>query len=127
VSYSPLNRREKSPDLARLQRTGVQITTALSGCRAIFNDLTVLAPQSAPVMREYAGFLLELANDPRKATELLTDAEQIEDERSRALSSQSHDVDVSFGACVNLVCSLSSPSTLPFLPHFVQVPARTLT
>ena len=96
----PLRCREKAPDLSRLQHTGVQITTALSRCRAIFADLIVLAPQSAPVMREYAGFLMELANDPRKAAELLTDAEQIEDERSRALSAQSRDVDVSFGAFI---------------------------
>ena len=33
-------------------------------------------------------FSQELANDPRKANELLADAEQIEDEHSRALANQ---------------------------------------
>ena len=64
----------------------------------IFKELLVLAPQSAPVMREYAGFLIELANNQRKAAELLRDAEQIEDERSRATASQTRDLDICFGA-----------------------------
>jgi hypothetical protein len=36
---------EKAPDLARLQRNGVLITTALTRCRSIFDDLMALAPQ----------------------------------------------------------------------------------
>lgn len=39
---------------------------------------------SATVMRNYADFLLELSNNPRKAQQLLEDAEQMEDDASRA-------------------------------------------
>ncbi len=54
---------EKSPDLQRLESLGVQITSSFSSTHMIFGDLLTLAPQSSPVMREYAGFLLELGND----------------------------------------------------------------
>lgn len=74
---------EKRPDLTRMQGLGAQINSMLAETDMTFRSLLELAPQSAPVMRQYADFLLELANDPRKAMELLTDAEQIEDDQSR--------------------------------------------
>lgn len=92
------NLSEKSPDLAKLSVVGVQINKALASTNDIFKELLELAPQSASVMRQYAEYLLELANDPRKAQELLSDAEQIEEEQSK--SHQSADTDIIFGAPV---------------------------
>ena len=52
----------------------------------LFEQLLELAPHSAPVMRAYADFLLDVANDPRKAMQLLTAAEQVEDDELKARS-----------------------------------------
>lgn len=89
---------DKMPDLARLSDLGVQINGMLHETDATFKELLALAPQSAAVMRQYADFLLELANDPRKAVELLTDAEQIEDDQSKAHASS--DLEILLGAPV---------------------------
>lgn len=75
---------ERHPDLARVAAAGEAINESLKGTRAQFEALLELSPNSASVMREYAGWLLEQANDPLRGEELLTDAEQIEDEQSRA-------------------------------------------
>lgn len=48
----------------------------------------------------------------RKAAELLADAEQIEDERSRALSAQSFEQDVCFGRRVDFDMSSESLSLI---------------
>jgi len=86
----------KHPDLQRVQNVGTTINIAIADTQDTFKELLELAPQSASVMRAYADFLLELANDPSRAVELLSDAEQIEDEHSKAHSAQS-DQDFVFG------------------------------
>jgi PAS domain S-box-containing protein len=92
---------QKRPDLSKLQHTGLNINNALADTDATFKRLMTLAPQSANVMRAYADFLLELSNDPKRGVELLNDAEQIEDEQSRAhATNTSLDDDVVMGtAC----------------------------
>jgi len=73
----------KNPDLHRTQQVGLSINRVMADCHETFKELLFLAPQSTLVMRAYADFLLELSNDPKKALELLNDAEQLEDERSK--------------------------------------------
>lgn len=91
---------DRSPDLARVAAAGVAINASFAETRALFDALLELSPNSASVMREYADWLLEQANDPQRADELLTDAEQIEDEQSRA-HQQTLDQDVTFFALLN--------------------------
>lgn len=68
----------KHPDLAKLQSLGMTINDKLKESDRCFMELLELAPQNASVIRSYAEFLLELSNDPRKAQELLEDAEASE-------------------------------------------------
>jgi len=79
---------DRSPDLSRLTAVGDRVNAALADAQATYGHLLEMAPQSAPVMRAYAGFLLELANDPRRAAELLSDADQIEDEGSHTKAAE---------------------------------------
>jgi PAS domain S-box-containing protein len=74
---------EKRPDMDRLQTIGTDIIGTLRACDNVFTQLQDLAPQSAAVMRAYADYLLDIANDPRKALELLQTAEQIEEDESK--------------------------------------------
>lgn len=74
----------KHPDLQKMKGLGLAINSSLYSANQTFKELLELAPQNATIMRSYADFLLELSNDPRKAQELLTDAEQIEDDASKA-------------------------------------------
>jgi len=90
----------KHPDLLRVQQVGTTINQMIADTRETFKELLNLAPQSSSVMRSYADFLLELANDPSRATELLDDAEQLEDERSKAHGFFS-DGDLVFGSIVH--------------------------
>jgi PAS domain-containing protein len=54
-------------------------------------------PPATRTQRSYADFLLELANDPRRAAELLSDADQMEDESSHTKAAE---VDPILGAVV---------------------------
>lgn len=89
----------KHPDLQRVQAIGTAINKGIAEAQESFRELLILAPQSASVIRQYADFLLELANDPTRGMELLADAEQMEDEHSKHHSAAADDVeDVLFGA-----------------------------
>jgi len=77
---------EKSPSLVRLSRVGDDINTTLASCGTTFRRMLEMAPQSTTVLRSYADYLLELANDPRRAMELLAAADQIEEEQSHVHS-----------------------------------------
>jgi PAS domain S-box-containing protein len=88
---------EKVPDLGTMQAVGTNVNVSIRTTTATFEELLALAPQNASVMRQFAEFLLDLANDRKRASELLADAEQIEDEQSRALE-LNKDTDILFGA-----------------------------
>jgi len=77
---------EHTPDMSRLQSIGIDIILHIRRVENIFIQLTELAPQSTTVMRAYADFLLEIANNPKKGLELLQSAEAIEEEESKAHS-----------------------------------------
>jgi PAS domain-containing protein len=111
---------EKSPDLTRMQNIGLNINVALSGADSVFKELLVLAPQSVTAMRAYAEFLLELANDPNKAIQLLQDAESLEDEQSRALV-KSTDQDVIFGKEIEFDLSAHDLSLIRVSAHMDSV------
>lgn len=72
----------------------------ISIAEVTFNRLLDLAPQSTAVMRLYAGFLLEIANDPYRANEFLSDAELLEDEHSKIIAANV-DSDAGFGGLIN--------------------------
>ncbi len=84
---------EKRPDMVRMQNIGIDVIATIRRCDNVYKQLLELSPQSAAVMRAYAEFLLELANDPRKALDLLQLAETIEEEESRAHGSDNDAVD----------------------------------
>lgn len=99
----------RHPDLAKLQATGISINKALAETDVTFKRLMVLAPQSPSLLRAYAEYLLELANDSRRGMELINDAEQIEDEQSRArTAAASDDSDFLLGAPVAFDLSADS-------------------
>jgi len=75
---------DKHPDLAALSLAGRQIQEALGDAEATFKDLLTMAPTSVPVLRAFAAFNLELANNPGLAAELLSDADNLEEETSKA-------------------------------------------
>lgn len=75
---------EKVPDLSRMQVIGSRINVAIRDATWTFEQLMSIASNNAAVMRAYADFLLEIANNPGRAQELLSDAEQVEEEASRA-------------------------------------------
>jgi PAS domain S-box-containing protein len=91
---------EKSPDFEKLSVIGSKITLQLRNTQDSLVKLLDMAPQSASVMRLYANFLLELANDPKKAAELLADADQIEDEQSRNHGAATAESDILLGLAV---------------------------
>lgn len=50
-----------------LQHTGAEIIAAIRRTENIYSQLLELSPQSTAVMRACADFLLEIANDPKRA------------------------------------------------------------
>ena len=90
---------DKQPDLPKLQSLGRRIIALINETQAMYRELSELAPSNIGVMRSYANFLLEIANDPKRGNELLVDAEQLEEENSK--NPQQVDQDVMF----NLPCT----------------------
>lgn len=101
----------KCADLQRVQDIGTAINKAIGETHLTFKELLGLAPQSTSVLRLYADFLLELATDPSKAAELLSDAEQIEDDQSKAHAT-SNDQDIVFGGLCDVDLSSETISWL---------------
>jgi hypothetical protein len=75
---------ERSPDLSVISARGAEIYQIAEATERAFKKLLQIAPQSVSTLRSYAGFLLEVSNNPSLATELMTEADQIEDEASKA-------------------------------------------
>jgi PAS domain-containing protein len=115
---------EKSPDLTRMQNIGLTINAALAAADTTFKELMTLAPQSTTVMRTYAEFLLELANDPKAGLGYLQDAEGLEDEQSRALANQS-DQDVFFGKSIDFDLSTTDLGLVRVSAHSESLGAIT--
>jgi PAS domain S-box-containing protein len=82
---------EKRPDMGRMQATGAELIASIAQGDNVYRQLLAMAPQSTSVMRAYADFLLEIANSPKRAIELLDDAEQIEEDESKARAAASAD------------------------------------
>jgi PAS domain S-box-containing protein len=81
-----------------------------SETEANFKELLLLAPRSSSLMRAYASFLLDVMNDPAKASEFLVSAETIEDEQSHA-----HNLlisDVQFGSPIDFDLSIDNLSLI---------------
>ena len=93
---------ERTPDLASLQRKGAAIYDATRETEAVFKELLQIVPTSVPVMRAYAEFLLDVANNPNLAENLTNDADQTEDKASKTRSMQHDARDLVFGAIVPL-------------------------
>jgi hypothetical protein len=77
---------DNNPDLVALQLKGSIIYQATREAEAVFRELLTLVPTSVPALRAYSEFLLEVTNNPGLATELMNDADQIEDEASKSQS-----------------------------------------
>ncbi len=75
---------ENRPSHTRIQKQGMLISTALKAADMGYRVLMELASNNAVVMREYGGFLLDVANEPVRAAELLADADSLEEEQSRS-------------------------------------------
>ena len=60
------------------------ITNVLKAADVGYRCLMDIAPNNAAVARDYGCFLLEVANEPVRAAELLSDADGIEEEQSRS-------------------------------------------
>ena len=88
---------EVHPDYGAVRATGAQVQTAIHEAEVLFRDLLAMAPTSVQVLRAYAAFCLEISNAPGIAGEMLSDAETLEEEASKALASAT-DVEVVFGA-----------------------------
>jgi len=91
---------ERSPDLARVEAAGTAIMASIAATRKGFEAMLELAPQAPSLRRHYAAFLSELANDPRRAAEARTDAEQMEEELARARTQAAVSSDLLLGMLV---------------------------
>ena len=89
---------ESNPDLIALETKGVAIYTATKESESLFRELLSLVPTSIPVLRAYSEFLLEVTNNPGLASELMNDADQIEDEASKLQSILKDVDDFEFGS-----------------------------
>lgn len=67
------------PDLFDIQTSGDSLRTVLARMHYLFRNLLRINPDSATVLRAYADFLLNLANDPSKAAECVNKADRIEE------------------------------------------------
>jgi hypothetical protein len=74
---------EAHPDLEALQAKAVLLDTSAKEADTLFRDLLILAPTSIPLLRTYAAFLFDIMNNPSRATELLDEADQLEDDQTR--------------------------------------------
>jgi hypothetical protein len=89
---------ESNPDLIALETKGVAIYAATKESESLFRELLSLVPTSIPVLRAYSEFLLEVTNNPGLASELMNDADQIEDEASKLQSILKDVDDFEFGS-----------------------------
>ncbi len=123
---------ETRPSHARVERQGMLISTVLKSADMGYQCLMELASNNAAVMREYGGFLLEVANEPVRAAELLSDADMLEEEQSRSHVEGAGDIvffspttpfsDTSETAAVVRVSS--DPSTVGLITHTNPVALR---
>jgi len=74
---------EAHPDLEALQAKAVLLDTCAKEADTLFRDLLILAPTSIPLLRTYAAFLFDVMNNPGRATELLDESDQLEDDQTR--------------------------------------------
>jgi hypothetical protein len=70
---------QKSPSLTHLDTVGVEYERCVQGAERGFNTVLQLDPRSVGNLRGYAQFLIEVTNNPEKAEEFLTLADDIED------------------------------------------------
>eukprot|EP00742_Colponemidia_sp_Colp-10_P004311 GILJ01004599.1.p1 GENE.GILJ01004599.1~~GILJ01004599.1.p1 ORF type:complete len:1826 (+),score=322.00 GILJ01004599.1:46-5478(+) len=70
---------EREPDFLRLEKIGIAIAKAVKEAQNNFAEVLKIYSQSPKVLRAYAGFLMDVLNDPNKAQELLTKAKHLED------------------------------------------------
>ncbi len=92
---------EKVPDLTVLSTTGRRVQEAIAEAESVFKDLLTMAPTSVPVLRAYAAFALEVSNNPALAQEMLTDADTLEEEASKAHANAA-ELEITFGAPAEL-------------------------
>jgi hypothetical protein len=91
---------DRTPDLQSLQRKGRQIFETCRATEAVFKELLAIVPTSVPVMRLYAEYLIDVANNAKLAEELMHDADQAEDELSKASTVRHSASDFAFGSIV---------------------------
>ena len=90
---------ERHPDLTALVNKGTEIYKATRLAESDYKDLLVMAPLSVPTLRKYAVFLAEVVSNPALGEELLEDADQLEDEATRASGVSAEDI--VFGASLD--------------------------
>ena len=71
------------PDLGRMNELSTEINKSMSQAHDAFRALMRMNASSIPVLRMYAGFLLDLANEPDQARLMLTRADELEDLQSK--------------------------------------------
>ena len=71
------------PDLSRMNELSTQINKSMGQAYEAFRLLMRLNANSISVLRMYAGFLLDLANEPEQARLMLTRADELEDQQSK--------------------------------------------
>lgn len=71
------------PSVARLNKIGMAVEESVSKCEACFQKQLSLSPNSVQTLRRYAQFLLEIANNPSKAYQIVQQADEVEDNVSR--------------------------------------------
>jgi hypothetical protein len=98
---------ERSPDLSLLAKLGSRIYESTVETEKAFKELLQLAPTSVATLRSYLSFLLEVANNPSHAQELMAEADQIEDDISKSHSERKLN-DIVFGALVDVDYSSDS-------------------
>lgn len=72
------------PDLRQLLETGRRLQRVLTRMQALFDSLVLINPDSVAVLRAYADFLLNLANNPQQANELVNRADRLDEVQSSA-------------------------------------------
>jgi PAS domain S-box-containing protein len=74
---------EAHPDLEALQAKASLLDACATEADTLFRDLLILAPTSIPLLRTYSSFLFDVMNNPARATELMDEADQLEDDQTR--------------------------------------------
>jgi hypothetical protein len=116
---------ENRPSHSRIQKQGVLISAALKAADMGYRVLMDLASNNAVVMREYGGFLLDVANEPVRAAELLADADSLEEEQVRARPRRSLPAPRPPNARHGHAVWLTLPPPPPLFPHSPALTWRT--